>query len=220
MPAPTEAGPTVRTLPERLGPQPAKTESSAPAALLGPSHPLTRALEDRRRETERVMATVAVLVGTAVAALTASAAPALSLAAAMALLVFAVRLAFVCDRVRREALQAVIDGHDSLPLECLREQRRRLADAPYQEHLAAWAEGLTQVHADALAPPLWSVPVLRAAEPELRELARLLRSGDAGVRGVAMLEQLLSCGATPYGNDQRALIEQLGRIRYHLIARA
>src|SRR3712207_3963264 len=78
----------------------------------------------------------------------------------------------------------------------------------------------SQVHADAPAPPLWSVPVLRPPEPELRELARLLRAGGADIGGVAMLEQLRCSGAKPDGNDQRALIEQLGRIRYHLIARA
>jgi len=87
--------------------------------------------------------------------------------------------------------------------------------------LVDWTEGLPRVHVNAPAPPLWSVRVLRAAEPELSELARLLRAGHTGIRGVAMLEQLLCSGALPlYGNDERAFVEQLGRIRYHLCARA
>jgi DNA-binding CsgD family transcriptional regulator len=87
--------------------------------------------------------------------------------------------------------------------------------------LVDWTEGLPRVHVNAPAPPLWSVRVLRAAEPELSELARLLRAGHTGIRGVAMLEQLLCSGALPlYGNDERTFVEQLGRIRYHLCARA
>jgi len=221
MPAATEADPTVRMSVERLVPRRAEAEPSDPAALLGPTHPLARALEDRSREIERVMVSAAVLAGAGGATLTASAAPSLSIAAAIALSAFGVRLAFICDRVRCEALRAVIDGRDGVPLACLRAERRRLEDPRHQEHLAAWAEALAHVHAEAPAPSIWSVRVLRAAEPELREVARLLRAGHTGTRGVAMLDQLLRSGATPlYGNDERALVEQLRRIRYHLCARA
>jgi hypothetical protein len=61
------------------------------------------------------------------------------------------------------------------------------------------------------------VAVVAAVTGELGEIARLLRSGEAAVRGVAMLERLLTDGASAlYGEDVRTLREELHRIRFIL----
>jgi hypothetical protein len=205
----------------RLAQRHAHAEPIAPEALLGPGHPLARALEARRREAERVIAATAILVGAGTAGVvTAAPEPSLLIAAAIAMVTFGCRLALVFEKVRLEARQAIIDGRHRLPLECVRAERDRLTDARLHTHLAAWVRGLTCGAEGSAALPVWSVGAVRAVRTELREVALLLEAGHAGIRGVAMLEHLLTSGVLPlYGDDPRALAEELGRIRYHLCAR-
>jgi hypothetical protein len=59
--------------------------------------------------------------------------------------------------------------------------------------------------------------VLAAVEPQLRELARSLHADGAGVRGVALLDRLITSGSSPlYGARVEPLRDELGRIRYLL----
>jgi hypothetical protein len=59
--------------------------------------------------------------------------------------------------------------------------------------------------------------VLAAVEPQLRDLARLLRTDAAGVRGIALLDRLVTSGTSPlYGTRVAPLRDELGRIRYFL----
>ena len=45
----------------------------------------------------------------------------------------------------------------------------------------------------------------------------LLRSGTGGVRGVALMEGLLTCGySSLYGDEVSVLRGELGRVRYYL----
>jgi len=59
--------------------------------------------------------------------------------------------------------------------------------------------------------------VLAAVKPQLRDLVQSLRADGAGVRGVAMLDRLITSGASPlYGRRVGPLRDELGRIRYLL----
>ena len=58
---------------------------------------------------------------------------------------------------------------------------------------------------------------MRGVAAELREIARLLRSGNAALRGVAHVESLLTSGESPlYGVQVELLRDELGRARFLL----
>ena len=63
-------------------------------------------------------------------------------------------------------------------------------------------------------PPLYA-PLIAAAQDDLRELAGLLRSGSAAVRGIALCERLVTLGTSPlYGRDLAPLQTELHRARF------
>jgi hypothetical protein len=203
----------------RLAQRHANTGPLAAQSLLAPEHPLASALEDRQREGRRLLAVMAMLVGGSAAAVTGTSDSSLLVAAVIAMVAFACRFAPVGERIRGEARQAIIDGRHHLPLDCVQAERDRLAQPRVHAHLAQWAQGLTCTTDGWSAPPLWSVTAVRAVRSELRDVALLLRTGHTGLRGVAMLEHLVTSGELPqYGDDPRPLAEELGRIRYHLSA--
>lgn len=66
-------------------------------------------------------------------------------------------------------------------------------------------------------PPFYRSHVLAAVEPQLLDVARLLDAEGAGVRGIAMLDRLITSGTSPlYGSRVEPLRDELGRIRYLL----
>jgi hypothetical protein len=188
--------------------------------VLGSGHPLTRALEASRRAVHQLAVAGAVLVGAGTAAAAGGAvAPSLLIAAGIAVIGFGCRLALLADQTRLEARNAVIDGRDRVQLPSVRAECRRLADPLVHERLAQWVQALGNPR-DADTPAgRWTGAAVREVGPQLCEIALLLGTGHTGIRGVAMLERLLSNGAAPlYGDDPRVLAEELGRIRYHLSA--
>jgi len=187
-------------------------------SVLGLGHPLVCALERVRVVTAQMLVTGAASAASAVAlAAHESSVVSLAVAGAVVELGLACRLAIVMDRERAEARNLIAEGRDELPLSVVQEQRSRLADARHRAHLARWTEGLTRGGDSWSARPIGSVRTLRAVTPELREIAVLLRSGTGGVRGVALMEGLLTCGCSSlYGEDVGVLREELGRVRYYL----
>jgi hypothetical protein len=157
-------------------------------------------------------------------ALTASRAAVASLIAASGVqLALAVRR-LVLVETRREIVWALlVEGRDVPGLAVLGRERRRLADPRRRVRLARSLEllaDMAQRPASYLAGarPYFNAHVVRAVAPELRQLAVMLRAGDCDVRGVALLQSLQSCGASPlYGNATRPAREQLKRARYLLL---
>jgi hypothetical protein len=123
---------------------------------------------------------------------------------------------------RRDLCREVIaDGGAALPLPCIERTCRRLLDPRALERLASSVDELVLSARCPGAPPLLSYPladgrVIRAVTSELRQVAALLR-GVPAVRGVALVEWLLTSPATPlYGTDVELLRQELGRARYLL----
>ena len=121
--------------------------------------------------------------------------------------------------------ELVIAGGGDVPLPSVRDLSRRLLDRRTQERLARSIDGVVRA---AVRPrafpgeprPLPDARVIRAAAPELRQVASLLRDGP-DVRGVALVEWLLSCSATPlYGFELEPLRRELWRARYLLAQEA
>ena len=65
--------------------------------------------------------------------------------------------------------------------------------------------------------PLFTARVIRPLAAQLSEIAGLLREGSPEVRGVALVERLLTSGGSPlYGTNIDLLREELRRARYLL----
>jgi hypothetical protein len=186
-------------------------------AVLGLGHPLVCAMERVRVVIAQMLVTGALSAGAVVTAAHESSAAPLALAAGVVELGLACRLAVCLDRKREEARNLIADGRDELPLAVVQKERRRLADPRHRAHLARWTDGLTLGGDGWPAHPIGSVGTFRAVTPELREVAALLRSGTGGIRGVALMEKLLTRGCSSlYGNEAGALRGELGRVRYYL----
>jgi hypothetical protein len=149
---------------------------------------------------------------------------ALALTVAAAAVQLALDGRFGMLRVYRRELcrDLVIDGRGRLPLPAVECEMRRLRDPRLHARLARSVEELAHTadrHRRALGPgpPLYSSRVLAAVEPELRDLVGSLQADGAGVRGVALLDRLITSGSSPlYGARVGPLRDELGRIRYLL----
>jgi hypothetical protein len=147
---------------------------------------------------------------------------ALTVAAAAVQLALDVRFGMLTLYRRELCRDLVIDGRGRLPLAALQRELRRLRDPRLQARLARSVEELAHTtdhchHELGLGPPFYRSHVLAAVEPQLRDLARSLRADGAGVRGVAMLDRLITSGTSSlYGARVEPLRDELGRIRYLL----
>ena len=139
------------------------------------------------------------------------------------LILAAIRLLLGGERYRRARKVLIQRGRaDIMELGAV---QRRLAEHARRERLA---HGLTNALDSALA---WqTIPVARRPPPSVRhlearagavrEIATALRTAEADIRAVAMVEELLDGGyAAPlYRLDCRALGDDLERIRFLLAA--
>jgi hypothetical protein len=191
-------------------------------ALLGADHPLARVLQRRRQLLEQSLVVAAVL-----AASVAALADGLSAALAFVLATAIVESVLVCDAAmlscskRYGVLELIVQGRGDLPLRAIACERRRLLDRGHQQHLAAWLDAIRNEAEHPIparrARPICSVRVIAAAAPDLATIAELLRSEDAGLRGVAATQRLLVDGTSSlYGQDENRLCEELHRIRFLL----
>jgi hypothetical protein len=145
----------------------------------------------------------------------------LAIAAAVVQVALGCRLAALRMLRRELSLELIANGGAGLPLPCIERLCRRLLDGRRLERTASSVDEMvkTAVHPGALraaARPLADPRVIRATAPELRQVAALLRDGPA-VRGVALVEWLLSSPATPlYGMEVEPLRQELVRVRYLL----
>lgn len=145
---------------------------------------------------------------------------ALTVAAATVLTALTAAVAVSELTIRDRALEMIADGHETLPITAIQRARHRLTDPRTQRRLAHAIDTATQ-HAlrqprpgTRAAQPLYQRRVIATVTEELDALAQLLRTGRASVRGVALAEQLLANGASPfYGESPERLREQLDRIQ-------
>jgi hypothetical protein len=147
----------------------------------------------------------------------------LLIAAAVVQLALLSVLAALRLRARELCLELIVAGRASLPLACIGRARRRLLDPHTREGLAKSVDEVVELAARPRpgAPrPLCDVRVIRAVAPELSQIASLLRGGQSSIRGVALVDWLLTSAATPlYGPSAEPLRRELGRARYLLTVR-
>jgi hypothetical protein len=202
------------------------SRSPSPGDLLGSEHPYTRANEQLAAFRRQLSAVGLLLLGS-VGALILGLGQALPLliGSAIVALVLAALAGEQWDRRRFAARQLVLDGRESLPLGPVQRERRRLLEARTRHYVARSFERVLQHVTRRPAPipasvrPLFDVGTVASVTEDLREIVKLLHSGVAHARGVALAERLLTEGVSPlYGYDAIALRDELRRVRYLLTA--
>jgi hypothetical protein len=191
--------------------------------FLGEDHPLVRVLQRTSVTMLRLIVVAVVLLSAAAAWLDGlHAALGVIVAAAVVEAILALRIAYLAWLARERACDLIIEGRADLPLDVVRRQRRRLLDRKHCDDLADWVDRTWTVAERSLECryepcPLLNARVVAAVRPELAEIAGRLREGTPGVRGVALVERLLSEGGSAlHGPSASALRQELRRIRFML----
>jgi hypothetical protein len=218
--------PPQQTQPHKGPADRAATECLRAEKLLGAGHPLVTVLRASQTAIEQVLAVAAVQAGD-VGLLYEKAPFALPLAVAACVVQVALgcRLALLSFRRRDLCRELIIAGREQVRLADVERVSRRLRDPQRRARLA---RSMEEVAASAVRrrndpPPAVSLVRIRvrgAVAHELREIAVLLRSNSAPLRGVALVEWLLTSGHSPlYGPLVEPLRQELGRARYLLAQR-
>jgi hypothetical protein len=196
-----------------------------PSSLLGPTHPLTRAMRDSGAVRHQARAVAMVLVAALTAALNglawawAGAAGSVAVLAGLGAAALLVRV-----RARWAAREVIADGGERLPLAPVERERARLLAEDTRTTLAGTLERMlaqAAVTTGRFAPPslrpVFDVGVVQALADDLRALAAALRDEPAAARGVALAEELVTWGGSSlYGDGVEPLRAELGRLRYLL----
>jgi hypothetical protein len=202
----------------------AGAEHALAEALLGARHPLVGLLGRIEKVFEQLVWVTAVqAAGLVLLAGGTAFGLSLAVAAAVVQLSLACRAAALRTCRRELCLELIVEGHATLPLPCIEQACRRLLDGRTRALLARSIDDLVASAACPPKPPaarpLTDPRVIRDAAPELRHVAALLRAGPA-VRGVALVEWLLTSAATPlYGSEVEPLRQELRRALYLLTVR-
>ena len=205
-----------------VAPHPAGAGRSA-EALLGAGHPLVAVLYACDATIEGIVAVAGVQFGAlALWWVSPSYARALAVGAGMVQMALGLRWASLHVHRRELCLELVIAGRERLPLAAVARERRRLDDPRRQAQLATSLEHLAAFAVPRRLPrerqrPIYNPRVLAAVEPQLRDVAARLRDGGVDLRGVALLDRLLTSGTSPlYGERACSLRDELARGRYLL----
>ena len=170
------------------------------------------------------LAVAAVLVGSIIDLTVGRTWAATLAASATVVLVGLTAIAAACKQTQRDRAIALIrDGRESIPVAAVQRQRRRLLDPRTRTTLARnLAVMIDQASPRRGLPacricPLFDPAVIRAVADDLRAVTRLLDSDHAPVRGVALVEHLLTDAFSPlYGNQAQPLRQELHRIGHLL----
>jgi hypothetical protein len=183
---------------------------------LGASHPLSVALGAASRTLDQLLVVAVVQLAAGGLIVDGSGGgPALLIAASLVQAWLAFRLLLLAESRRVACLNLLVEGCPSGEVPALAREWRRLSD-PRQR--AALADSLEDLAASSGSHPYFSVRIIRAVAPELRELAALVRDDAARAPGIAFVERLVRYGTSPlYGHAIEPLRAELARARFLLL---
>lgn len=192
----------------------------SPTAFLGANHPLVRGAELRGDLWRQALVTAAtVLFGAIGAASSRGWGLPLLVAAVIVQLGVGVGLVLLAQLQQERARELIIAGRGGLPLSALERERQRLQRPRRRAGLANGLEDLVRAaerwsRIVPTARPVFDPRQVRTAAPELRAIASLLRASTVDARAVALVERLLTSGASPlYGREPAELHRALEHIR-------
>ncbi len=130
-----------------------------------------------------------------------------------------IMLVVVRQRVRDEAIELLLTGHQYAPIAAVENERRRLMSRSTRRALGKTYLTIADqarpknVLLVAGARPLFQRRVVNTVIDELLAVGRALESDQAGAPAVARAERLITNGTSHlYGSDQQALKAELSRI--------
>ena len=193
-------------------------------AVLGSDHPLARAAEALDSVVRQSLAVAAVLAGSIIDLIAGRTWAATLAASSIIVLAALTAIAAACKQTQRDrALALILEGRENVPVAAVQRQRRRLSDPRTRttlvRNLATMIDQASTRHALQACRicPLFDRAVIRTVADELRAIIRLLDSDHAPVRGVALVEHLLTDAFSPlYGNQAEPLRQELHRIGHQL----
>ncbi|HJS94508.1 MAG TPA: hypothetical protein VJ741_09605 [Solirubrobacteraceae bacterium] len=204
------------------GAPPASRAESA-CTILGPTHPLARAIETAAGTAKQWRACAAILTGAIIAKTEGhSWATALAVSAGIILLALTALLAALQQLVRDRATALIADD-ETVPITTVQRQRQRLLTRRRSKTLARTLN--TMVRQATTPPkirttgtrPLFDPAVIAGVSGDVRAVIARLQMEHTHARGVALTEQLITDGGSPlYGHDEERLREELHRVRYVL----
>ena len=191
------------------------------SVILGADHPLTRAIDAVQKIRRHCLVVCAVFVGGVINLIEGVAwGAALVLGAGVALFCYGIGAAALEARKRDRALDVIADGRESVPIATVQRSRQRLRAPRTQRRMARVIEGVVEQARNPPNPcsrsarPLFAPTVVSVVVEDLLAVCEVLRTERAAARGVALAERLFGDGASAfYGDDSRALREQLRRIQ-------
>jgi hypothetical protein len=190
-------------------------------AVLGTTHPLSRASEAVTAVTRQWLTCAAILAGSIIAQLEGHQwAAILTASSTLTLAALTVLLLMLKQRVSDRAIGLIAEGHETLPIATVQRHRQRLLAHRSRNTLAKTLETMVE---QATAPPkiitrgtrpLFDTRVIAAVAPELRAVIGLLRTSNPPARGVALIDRLITDGHSPfYGYELAPLRDELEHIR-------
>lgn len=199
-----------------------ESEASVAEALLGTNHPLVGLLRGLDTAVDQLVAVTVLQVGGVVFMFDDFAFPMpLVIAAAVCQLGLACRIVALSSSRHELCLRLIAEGNSSTPLRCIETVRTHLLDPRTWQQLARSIDEIVQA-ADRV-PVSWGARalvhphVIRPAAPLFREVAALLRGSEPAVRGVALVEWLITSPVTPlYGFEAELVLQEAARARYLL----
>jgi hypothetical protein len=189
-------------------------------SVLGPEHPLIRAIDGCHIVERQCTIVVAVLCGSGIASVEGRGwAEPLAVAAAITLAVLAVVAVSLRQCRRDHVIDVILEGREDVGLAVVQRERARLQSARTRRALArGFAEMVDQAtHPQKLqmrgARPLYHLAIVVRVASELLELVSGLEREPVSMIGVARAERLVTDGMSPlYGLDAGALRSELRRI--------
>jgi hypothetical protein len=197
-------------------------EARKARVYLGAGHPLTRVAERRATTLEQALAvTIVLCLSLAALVFGASWATSIIISAIVVQFSLAFRAALLTLEARAHSLDLIIAGRSQVPLAPVARQRGRLLDRDHRYQLArslAQMRSIAMHPPQAVAAPIFRIAVVAAVTDELAKAAELLLRPGADVRGVALVESLLSDGTSAlYGDNVDALRAELRRVHFALM---
>lgn len=192
--------------------------------VLGPDHALSRSAELAHTLTLQAIATAAATGAGAVAVAERRAWGATLLIAAVLAELTVLAVLAIARQVQREAvLRVIAEGEETLPLNAVARQARRLASPRYRAELTcrllrALADARRWHQIAVASRPPEGVKILKRYAREIDEIVETLHGRQPALCGVAALELFLigGYGGALYTGDAVELQQQLWRIRYLL----
>jgi FAD/FMN-containing dehydrogenase len=196
-----------------------RSRAQSAVALLGADDPITQSLDLRRDLCQQALTAAGTFAWGAVGLITGARWGLFALVVAAGVeLMLLVGIASASSSLRERVRDLIIEGRDDIDLPAFARERKRLLDSRRRARLAKALEDLVETAErwPAIFPtarPVFNPSEVLAVAADVRVIARLLVANTQDARGAALVERLLTSGASPLyarnRDDLRSTLESI-----------